>query len=134
MAFYISHTQLPELSHLSPRQRKIVWLNFIEERQNKLKKTSSAIIDLLIASVIIIGMLTGFSAGFCLGDDELLGPMIGGAIGTTTACLVIFVVGLFRLNLVWRIQLKDYMQSDAFSLLSISKRVASLTNTRITDF
>lgn len=115
MKVYLSYKQLPELAKFTPRQRKIIWLNFVEERINA---GSSHHSSQLFGVAVVLGSLVGILMGALNSKSPEIGGLGGGMAGVA---LTLFALHLWLLHSLRR-PLRDYIASDSFSLIPISKR------------
>lgn len=115
MGIYFSYKHLPELAQFNPRQKRIVWLNFVEER--------CAAGHTLRSSRLIGGLfIAGFLVGIVVGAMAMKSPEVGGLVGGV-AGIVATSLGLQPCLLhSSRRPLRDYIASDSFSLIPINKR------------
>src|SRR6266481_3212377 len=86
MSLYFSFKQLPELAQFNPRQKRIVWLNFVEERCAAGHTLRSS---RLIGGLFIAGFLVGIIAGAMLVKSPEIAGLVGGLSGivATSLCL-----------------------------------------------
>jgi len=115
MKVYLSYKQLPELTKFTPRQRKIIWLNFVEERINARSSQRSS---QFFGVAIVFGFLVGILIGALNSKSPEGGGLVGGIAGVA---LTLFATHLWLLHSLRR-PLRDYIASDSFSLIPISKR------------
>jgi hypothetical protein len=115
MRVYLSYQHLPELARFTPRQRKIIWPNFVEER---IDAGSSHRSSQFLGVAVVLGFLSGTLIGAFNCNSPEVGVLVGGMAGCS---LTLFAMHLWLLHTLRR-PLRRYIASDTFSLLPISKR------------
>jgi xanthosine utilization system XapX-like protein len=115
MSLYFSYKHLPELAQFNPRQKRIVWLNFVEEECAAGHTLRSS---RLLGGLFIAGFLLGIVVGAMTMRSPEVGGLVGGLVGIVGVSL-----GLQPCLLhASRKPLCDYIASESFSLVPINKR------------
>ena len=115
MKLYFSYMDLPELAPFLPRQRRIIWINFVLESEKS--ERNKRLENRLVAS-IIFGLLTGAIVGGMVGTNVERGCAIGAMIGIVFPLFILHFVHLHSV----RPHLRAYIESSDFSALPINEK------------
>lgn len=91
MKIYWSYTTFPELRGFNPKQRKMIWENFIRwSVDSPQAKCFEVVIPLAIIISLVLGMVLG---ALCCRSPEL-GGFMGGLIGSIAPGPFIYLIGI----------------------------------------